>query len=296
MSIFHSIASRITCKATGLALSLTAGSFPHAIRIECTNACNASCIICPHKTMKRPIAVMPDDLYERIVDECGRNRCHEIHLHNFGEPLLDEKLESRIRRAKKAGIGKVKIFSNASLLTEDRSRGLIEAGLDEIAVSFDGESPDEYERIRQPLKFNTVVDNLRALINLRNEMRSHLRVRITCCCTGDIEKTIALLPKEGVDKFSFGKLHNWATEDYASLPKIKKACSRVWNTFTILSSGEVALCCLDYDGRVILGNLNSGHSIREIFRNTQYRRIRRLHSNAKQEEIPQCASCSKSFI
>ncbi len=296
MGMLHSLASRITCRTTGLAISLAAGSFPRTIRIECTNACNAACVICPHRRMTRPVAAMPDDLYERIVDECGRHHCHEIHLHNFGEPLLDEKLETRIRTAKNAGIGKVRIFSNASLLTEERSRSLIEAGLDEIAVSFDGESPEEYERIREPLKFNAIIDNLRALIALRDEMRSPLRVRITCCCTGDMEKTIALLPREGIDKFSFGRIHNWATEEYAPVPKIRKACSRVWNTFTILASGEVGLCCLDYDGRIILGDLNSGQTIREIFHSPQYARIRQLHSRARQREIPLCASCSKSFI
>ncbi len=296
MSVFTSIASRITSEVTGLALSLAAGSFPRAIRVECTNACNAACDMCPHRRMQRPVKIMADDLYERIVNECGKHRCREIHLHNFGEPLLDRKLERRIQAAKEAGIGKVKIFSNGSLLTEDRSRGLIEAGLDEIAVSFDGETPEEYERIRTPLKFGVVVENLRALITLRNDMRSRMRIQIGCCRTGDIEKTIALLPKEGVDKVSFGKPHNWATEDGASPRKIRKTCSRVWNTFTILSSGEVSLCCLDYDGRVILGDLASGQTIEDIFRGPEYRRIRRLHASARQREIPLCATCSKSFV
>ena len=296
MKFLKSIASRILCKCTGQALSLAAGSFPRAIRVECTNACNAACIMCPHKEMKRPASVISDDLYERIARECGKHHCREIHLHNFGEPLLDMKLENRIRTAKEAGIGKVKIFSNGSLLTEERSRGLIEAGLDEVAISFDGESPDEYERIRTPLKFDAVVENLRTLIRLRNAMRPQMRIMIGCCCSGDPETIRALLPQEGIDKISFGKPHNWAIENGVAVRRIRKPCSRVWNTCTILASGEVSLCCLDYDGRVIMGDLNAGHTIQEIFHSPEYRRIQRLHASARQNEISLCAICSKSFI
>ncbi len=294
--MFASIASKLSCGITGLALSATAGSFPRTIRVECTNACNAACTICPHRQMKRPVSVMPPDLYGRIVRECADNGCREIHLHNFGEPLLDHGLEERIRLAKDAGIGKVKIFSNGALLTEERSRRLIEAGLDEIAISFDGATREEFERIRQPLKFDAVVANLHALVRLRNAMHSSLRIKVACCSTQDISHTRSLLPPEGVDKFSFGKIHNWATEGDSPLPSVRKACSRVWRTFTILSNGEVALCCLDYDGRVILGDLKSGQTIRDIFRGEEYRRIRRLHAGARQHAISICAACSKSFI
>ncbi|MCD7898234.1 MAG: radical SAM protein [Planctomycetaceae bacterium] len=139
--MFRSLASRLVCGATGTALSLSAGSFPRSVRIECTNACNSNCVTCPRQRMKRPVAVMPDDVYARIIAECGRNRCREVQLHHFGEPLLDANLEEKIRLAKAAGVAKVKMFSNGSLLTEDRSRGLLKAGLDEIAVSFDGKPP-----------------------------------------------------------------------------------------------------------------------------------------------------------
>ena len=106
--------------------------------------------------MRRPIQQMDQALFEQIVDECAAWGCREIHLHNFGEPLLDDRLEDRIRYAKQKGIATVKIFSNGSLLNEPRARGLIDAGLDEIKISFDGASKEEFERIRFPLKFDVV--------------------------------------------------------------------------------------------------------------------------------------------
>lgn len=294
--MFKSLASRLANKIKERRLSLAAGSFPHIIRVECTNACNATCIICPHQRMKRPVAVMADELYERIVSECAGHSIHEFNLHNFGEPLMDRKLEDRIRLAKEAGLPKVKIFSNGSLLTEERIRGLLKAGLDEIVISFDGATREEFEMIRSNLKFDTVVGNVNTLIRLRNELRSPLHIRLTCCSTQDISQTRLLLPREGVDNFTLTKIHNWATEGEAPSSNTRKPCSRVWRTFTILASGEVALCCLDYDGRIILGDLKSGQSIRDIWRGEPYRRIRQLHISDQQAEVEICAACSESFV
>jgi len=174
MKNLRMLCSRIVCRCVGRVFDATRGRFPAVVRIETTNACNARCVICPHKDMNRPIRQMDDALFDRILDECAAARCREIHLHNFGEPLLDKRLEHRIRRAKEKGIAKVKIFSNGSLLTAERARVLIDAGLDEIKISFDGATREEFEAIRRPLKFDRVVANVEQLVKLRNELGSKL--------------------------------------------------------------------------------------------------------------------------
>ena len=99
-----------------------------------------------------------------------------------------------------------------------------------------------------------------------------------------------------VDGFSFGKVHNWSDSeiDHAVKSTIRKPCSRVWQTFTVLSDGKVALCCLDYEGQVILGDVNKT-SISEIWKNESYRKIRLLHKRARQDQIVICKNCTKSF-
>ena len=245
---------------------------------------------------------MSDTLYEQIIRECAENSCREVHLHNFGEPLLDKKLEQRITFAKSNGISRVKIFSNGSLLTKDRSHSLIEAGLDEIKISFDGATSEEFETIRTPLKFNDVVENIRELVKVRNELCSPMKIFVACCSTQDRSETMNLIASE-VDGFAFGKVHNWGaglSHDNAGklgdMRQVRKPCVRVWNTFTILANGDVALCCLDHDGQMILGHLDERTSIRSIFANADYKRIRNLHSAASQENIQLCANCTKSFL
>lgn len=290
------LSSKAACRLIGGAYDLALGRFPAVVRIETTNACNAKCVICPHRQITRPIRRMDDDLFRKIIDECAESGCKEVHLHNFGEPLLDRQLEERVRRAKSGGLGKVKIFSNGSLLNEQRARGLVEAGLDEIKISFDGATREEFERIRVPLKFDEVVENIKGLVAVRNEMRSGLKVKVACCSTSDKQSTMKSLEKV-VDGFSFGKIHNWTGENGTRQGRgIRKPCSRLWRTFTILVDGEVALCCLDYDGRFLLGRIDGETSIREVWGSAAYREVRGRHKEAKQAEISLCTNCTKSFL
>lgn len=296
MKNLQNLSSQLVCRCVGRVYDATRGSFPAVVRVETTNACNARCVICPHQQMNRPVRQMDGALFRRIVDECAAERCGEIHLHNFGEPLLDKHLEERVRYAKEKGIAKVKIFSNGSLLVPERVRRLIEAGLDEIKISFDGATREEFESIRRPLKFDRVVGNVEQLVRIRNELGSGMKIGVACCSTTDREATMQALSKL-VDDFSFGKVHNWASEGSpAGRSPIRKPCARLWRTFTILAGGEVALCCLDYDGQCLLGWLDSTTTIRDIFDSPACREVRRRHREARQAEIGLCAGCSKSFV
>jgi hypothetical protein len=296
MKAIQSVSSAAVCRGLGSAMSLTLGRFPPLVRIETTNACNARCTICPHRTMRRPIVRMEDEVFQRIIDQCAAGGCREVHLHNFGEPLLDDRLEDRIRYAKRKGLATVKIFSNGSLLTERRARGLIAAGLDEIKISFDGATPEEFERIRVPLKFDQVVENLARLVVLRNALNSPLKIHVACCSTSDKRGSMQMLEKI-VDGFAFGKIHNWTGEEVTDARRgIRKPCSRLWRTLTVLANGEIALCCLDYAGRHVLGRIDARTSLADVWLNPAYREVRRLHRLSRQAEIPLCRNCSKSYL
>lgn len=273
-----------------------ARSFPHTVRIETTNACNAKCIVCPHPVMSRPVKRMEPALYEKIVQECGTRRCPEIHLHNFGEPLLDRDIADRIALAKNAGVKKVKIFSNGALITEKISHRLIDSGLDEFKVSFDGATKEEFERIRTPLKYDRVVENLATLVRLRNERKSKLKISVNCCSTTDKDRTMEMLA-DLVDEFHFARLHNWADGDYAGGARgVRQPCIRLWRTLTILVNGDVSLCCLDYDGKVKLGHIDEKTSILDVWKSAAYREVRSLHRSVRQDEMELCSTCSKSFV
>ena len=157
--------------------------------------------------MGRAIKTMDDDIFKKVINECAKYNCGNVHLHNFGEPLLDKKIIQRIKYAKDKGLPRVKIFSNGSLLTTNMAEKLINAGLDEIKISFDGANKEEFEKIRYPLKFESVVKNIKRLVTIRDKLQSSLKIEIACSSTSDKSETMVSL-ENCVDKFSFGKLHN----------------------------------------------------------------------------------------
>ena len=99
-----------------------------------------------------------------------------------------------------------------------------------------------------------------------------------------------------VNGLVFGKIHNWAgPEAGAGQRGIRKPCARLWRTLTVLANGDVALCCLDYDGQHLLGHIDAGTSLRNVWQGAAYQAIRQRHKDARQCEIALCKDCSKSF-
>jgi sulfatase maturation enzyme AslB (radical SAM superfamily) len=296
MKSLSAMLSKTVCRIGGGVFDIVQHAFPDVVRIETTNACNANCTICPRRNIHRPITRLDDALYVRLIDECASSGCREIHLHNFGEPLMDKRLEDRVSYAKGKGIKKVKIFSNGSLLDCDRGKGLIDAGLDEIKISIDGSTKEEFERIRVPLKFESVMQNIIDLVAMRNASNSRLKINITCCSTSDKQATMQPL-KDVVDGFSFSRIHNWGSDQRPSgRSRLRKPCARLWKNLTVLAGGEVSLCCLDYDGRHIMGRVDENTTIGDVWNSPSYLKVRQLHKQGRQNEILLCANCTKSFI
>lgn len=277
------------------AMEIMRTKFPKVVRIETTNHCNAACTFCPRETIGREKTFMDQTLFEKIVDECAANGTRLIHMHNFGEPLLDKRLPERIRYAKDKGIRRVKIFCNGALLRGKMAERLLDSGLDEVKVSLDGANAKEFNELRVGLDHAAVVENTGNFKKMRDERGlKKPQVVATCVTSSDKEKTEKLL--EGVvDRIDWASLHNWAgSRRFFGNMKVRKPCDRVWRTFTVLVNGDVALCCLDHSGRQVMGNCQE-NSIAEIWNNHQYQEVRRLHKTSQQDMLPVCKNCTKSF-
>lgn len=286
----------MTGRVMAAAMNLTLGKFPPTVRIETTSRCNAACTFCPRDTMNRPKETMEDALFEKVVRECATAKCKLLHLHNFGEPLLDKALPDRIALAKQLGIRRVKLFSNGSLLRDEMAERLLYSGLDEIKISIDGADAKEFNELRIGLSHAKVVDNVRQFKAMRDAagLTSKIKIIATCTQTSDRARTDQFLA-DVVDRIDFTRLHNWAGA-FGSLVnrRIRKPCDRLWRTFTVLANGNIAICCRDYAGREVVGNVRT-HTIGEIWRNARYQDIRRRHARSQQKGIGACSDCSSSF-
>src|SRR2546425_8600423 len=138
------------------------------VRYETTDHCNAECIMCPRDKHEhgREHGVMSLEFYKRSIDEVVALGAKKIVLTGFGEPLVDKTLEQKVAYAKSHGLNTY-IISNGSLLTEKRASGLIEAGLDEMRISFYGMRPETYNVVMRKLEFPVTMGNLLRFLELR---------------------------------------------------------------------------------------------------------------------------------
>ncbi len=263
---------------------------PEIVQIESTNLCNAKCVFCPRDDMERRQGIMDMALFQKVADECAALGIGHIRMHNYGEAFMDRQLVEKVRYAKRLGIPEVGLISNGSLLTEAAARGMVEAGLDAINISVDAAGKEVFERTRLGLNYDKVIANIERLIRIRDEAGKRRPKLILSFVRQDNsieERSFIDHWKKRADKIHITDLHNWAgtlnKESDVNFP-----CYRPWLTFTVLWDGRVSLCCADFDGREILGNLRTS-TIKDIWNAEPYRRARRAHLDHGGPAV--CQSC-----
>ncbi len=251
---------------------------PEIVQIECTNICNARCVFCPRDEMHRRQGVMDVALYRRIVDECAALGIGHVRLHNYGEPFVDRQLPDKIAYAKGKGIAEVGVISNGSLIGEETAEGIVRAGLDAINISVDASGKETFERTRIGLRYDRVIENVERLVRVRAQLgaaRPKLILSFVRQSDSDEERAFIARWSRVADKVHVTDLHNWAGTLHRE-SDVRFPCYRQWLTFTVLWDGRVALCCADFDGRVILGDMRES-TIAAIWNAEPYRTVRREH-------------------
>ena len=140
---------------------------PFYINVEPTSFCNIRCQLCSYD-YSRKAGYMDAGLYEKIIDEAARLNIHEVAHFLAGEPLLHPELPYMIEYATLSGM-ESRLHTNAMLLTEEKSRQLLDAGLAFLGVSFDGDEPGTYNDMRRGADFDEVVANLQTFLRLKQE-------------------------------------------------------------------------------------------------------------------------------
>src|SRR5437773_1701103 len=272
------------------------------VRYEVTDHCNAECIMCPRDKHEhgREHGIMDLDCYKKSFDEVVALGGKKIVLTGFGEPLVDKMLEQKVAYAKSYGLNTY-IISNGSLLTEKRASGLIDAGLDEMRVSFYGMRPETYNVVMRKLDFNVTLAHLLRFLDLR-EAKGAKKPRL--------EVNYLVLPENETDTDEFRtfwepradaieiwKPHNFGDgRDYRTRLEdlaVKNTCGRPENgPLQIQWNGEVIPCCYDYNNQIVLGNAFET-SVLELLNGTKYRMLRVAHRLKYFKLFPYCNQCDQ---
>jgi MoaA/NifB/PqqE/SkfB family radical SAM enzyme len=141
---------------------------PAVLYLETTNRCDSLCRTCirTFQTLEPSKDLTLEEL-RRITEQFPR--LDRVVLHGIGEPLLNPQLFEMVAMLK-ARSAAVVFNTDAIGLTAKKRREMIQSGLDEVRVSMDAATPETYLAIRGVAKFDRVVENVTALVELQREV------------------------------------------------------------------------------------------------------------------------------
>ena len=276
-----------------------------AMEIEGYNICNLRCVMCPYHKMTREKTLMNMELFKKIIDDAANSGINDIALNFYNEPFADPLIFERIKYVKSKGLA-CKFSSNGTLVSKEKIETILNSGLDTVIFSFDGATKEAYEKIRVGADFEKTRDNIINLIKER-EKRGSEKPSIFVNFVAQKEnyhdiKTFRSFWRGLADGVMIGEVDN--RKENGLLPdELKKKwqpkhlypCPRVLNAMEVMSNGQVVLCCMDFDGSVVLGDLNK-QTISEIYASAKWEQIRQLHLKGKGDKISVCNKTQCPYI
>ncbi len=144
------------------------------VYVEVTTRCNLHCKMCVRNAWNEPLRDMDLATFEALLSQLRElPELREIYFGGFGEPLFHPRILEMLEAASRLGVG-IRMSTNGILLDAEKAEALVDAGVHEVAVSFDGATPQVYEDIRRRDAFEQIVANVERLNRIKERRRSPL--------------------------------------------------------------------------------------------------------------------------
>ena len=313
-----------------------AEEFPLMLVISIIYPCNFGCPNCPYTDANSEIRqfyhqhdgdLFPVDLWNKLAVECGEYGAW-MRCTGGGEPMLHPKMVDMIEFAKARG-ARVWMNTNGSMfgptpVLRQKLERILRAGIDLIEFSMDAGDAETYALVRPPHRggpprdpakwWKNAVDNVKAALDLRRQLRAQSRVVVSIIRQEQIEGKLDAaidfwLKQVGVDEVITRKFLSWDDNThiqlgksldphlYKSLPAQRaEPCVWPFERLNVDTLGRIALCGQDISFRTadLFPNANDV-SIKEIWQGERFNWYRRLHLEGRGAEAFPCRGCSAWF-
>lgn len=278
-------------------------AFPPQLVIENTSSCDQQCVHCSHKELIRPKKHMDRALWNKIVEEVGREAPDtEIWPTFYGEALvMGEEIWDRIDYAAQVGCQNIVLNSNGGLLLRkghiDR---ILRSPLKRFIISLDGYTKETYEKIRFRGKHDVTYPGVEEL--LRRKSESGQQYPLIICQFSlmqenehEVEAFREYWSARGAEVKVRPKLEWTATGSIRSdridhETNFRIACPWGNNTMAIHQDGSAVACAVDYEGRHKVGNARDV-SVKELWVRLG-ETLRKPHREHRWNDIPEiCKGC-----
>lgn len=207
--------------------------YPKKVQIETTNNCNLKCDGCLRKTIKRKLGFISHKIYVKTLQFLKEFSINEVHLHNWGEPLMHPYIIDSVSIAKALGFT-VGFTTNGTLLTHDKLIKLKDAGLDRLDISYNKNTKD--------------IRTLMNLYHISNDLGIETWFRSVVFSKKEYEDAL-----HGMDdyyiRFQRGIYHDPNSEGRVHDCEIRK------KLFIVQWNGIIVPCCAIYDNQYTYGEI-----------------------------------------
>ncbi|HUP58415.1 MAG TPA: SPASM domain-containing protein [Bdellovibrionota bacterium] len=237
-----------------------------AIEIEINHDCNRTCAYCPNATLQRKNqGQMSEELFLRLLTELREiGYGGRISYHFYNEPLLSPQLDRFVGLTRRyLPECRIEIYTNGTLLTEDRLMTLLTLGVDKFLVTkHHGLATFPFEELYEKLQ-----PAIRSKIQLQGYKEMHLTSR--------------------------GGLVNVRPPERK--PPLDLPCLVPSTLLVVTVNGNVLPCFEDFNELNVMGNLNE-RSLLEIWNSERYRDFRVDLKRKRRSAHAVCKDCNHAML
>jgi MoaA/NifB/PqqE/SkfB family radical SAM enzyme len=270
---------------------------PREWMIESTNRCNLACPMCTRHLVPFRSEDMSLDLFRHLVGE--HPEAEAIWPYGFGEPLLHPQIFDFISIAKRFG-KTVCISTNATLLTRDRGKGMLDSGLDYLILAVDGAGNASYSANRYPA---SLVDTERLIDEfLAQKMGRRSRVHVTVQMVllknnaGEVRSFRRRWRRPGVDtvrvRNDLSGLPGISLQNRQVRSRTKRPCFFLWRGPIFVQAAGTVLPCPYYHGSRPFGDLRAQSGL-EAWNSEAMQALRMAHVRRELSGYPVCLRCPR---
>lgn len=173
------------------------------VYIETTHLCNLSCIHCYNESGPGYCKELDTKAMFRLINSLAKLGVLEI-VFTGGEPLVRKDIFELMKHAKEKNI-EFSLFTNGTLLDEQRVRKLKRLGPKMVAVSLDSANPVAHDKIRGRGSFSKTMRGIRSLIRNGMPVRTNTTLfKGLNDSQTQIERLVRLLTRMGVKQVVIG--------------------------------------------------------------------------------------------
>ncbi|MFH0946120.1 MAG: radical SAM/SPASM domain-containing protein [Planctomycetota bacterium] len=252
------------------------------LNIEITNRCNLNCVYCPvNSGLSRARTDLPFERFVEILDRAPT--ITDLLPFQWGEALLHPRIFDMLRLASGRGL-RTYLTTNGTLLDQRRRREILDAGLERLTISVDGN--DETHLRTRGVDLAPIRERVVRLRRERDASSSRMSIDVSMVVD---EHTTASIEE-------YRREWSGVADRVQTIPRLikgtrTKPCRELWRgLLVVLADGRVTACCGDSEGALDLGSIFESDAAK-IFNGKRMRALRRLHTEGRLP--PVCARCDE---